>query len=332
MSNARFVRRSRTASFVGALALAACASKPPPPPVIETQEAELGQTSATEPSPVPSDVPVAEGSGPTPVPGGEAPPAAVGETAATGDVTLLEPGSAPRRELRHVFKKGASQRLSMKAKTRVKGASMPLPTITLDAPMESRIVELNPAGEARFQFKAGPFKTGMGGGGGMGAGLGGMLGGAVGASAPEKVSGWGWITARGVVREFHVEEGASDGDAPVEKGDPFPEQAVGVGARWEVRSTFEEKGVLVQQTSTYELVKLEAKAVYTNVSRVQVPVGSTDGSKAGSAKSSGQLVFRLGDVYPTGRLSMTRALEFDLTGLGGGAPLVMASEVTIAKR
>lgn len=299
-----------------------CASKPPPPPVIETQEAELGR-------PAERSQPVAEthGSGPAVThPGEPTTPQPIADSGAGPEVTLLEPGDAPRRTLVHAFKKGGKQKLRMKAKTKVKGVT--LPTIDLDVPMDSTIVEVNASGEARFEFKAGPFKTSAGGGGG----LAGMLGGALGSGAPEKVAGWGWITPAGLVREFHVEEGASEGDAPVEKGDPFPSQAVGVGARWQVRSTFEEKGVSVQQTSTYELVKLEPKAVHTKLTRVQVPTGSADPSGPGSAKSSGTLVYRLGEVYPTGHLAMTRALEMDLTGLGGAPAITMSSDVTISKR
>jgi hypothetical protein len=329
------MKGSRLGVAVGVFLLAAhaslgCASKPPPPPVIETQEAELNQPgepppAAPEPAAEPpstaggADAPVPVGTGPQPV----------GDISGAPEVTLIDAGVKPRRTLSHKFKKGANQRLIMKSKTRVKGASMPLPTITLSAPMESKIVELNAAGEAKFQFKAGPFKTGMGGGG---AGLPGLLGGALGGGAPEKIAGWGWITPQGVVKEFHVEEGASDGDAPVEKGDPFPTEAVGVGARWQVRSVFEEKGVTVQQTSTYVLVKLDKKAVHTKVSRVQSPMGSADPSAAGSAKSSGELVYHFGDVYPTGKLAMSRAMQLDLTGLGGGPPLTLASDVTISKR
>jgi hypothetical protein len=330
------MKRTRVGVMLGLLSLAghaliACASKPPPPPVIETQEAELGQPSETASKALPDDgtqpSPVADGPAPVPV-GGDPAPVPVGDTAGAASVSLLDAGAAPRRTLSHKFKKGSTERLVMKSKTHIKGASMPLPTITVDAPMEAKIVELNAAGEAKFQFKAGPFKTGTGGGGAMA----GMLGGALGGGAPEKIAGWGWITPQGQVKEFHVEEGANDGDAPVEKGDPFPSEAVGVGARWQVTSTFEEKGVTVQQTSTYVLVKLDKKAATTQVSREQVPVGSADPSAAGAAKSSGQLVYHFGDVYPTGKLSMSRAMQLDLTGLGGGSPLTLSSDVTISKR
>lgn len=320
---------TRTAAVLsGFLAFAAaCASKPPPPPVIETQEAELGRPR--EPSGPSADAKAPPGAAVT-QPGQTPTPQPIADLAGGPDVKLLEAGAAPRRVLSHAFKKGDKQKLRMKAKTKLKGANLPLPTVGLDAPMDCRIVEVNATGEARFEFNAGPFKTSTSGGGG---GLGGMLGGAaIGAGAPEKVAGWGWITPRGLVREFHLEEGASQGDAPVERGDPFPKEAVGVGARWEVRSVFEEKGQSVQQTSMYELLKLEPKLVHTKVSRSQVPVGSADASGPGSASSSGELTYRLGEVYPTGHLSMSRALELDLTGLGGGPPIMMSSDVTISKR
>jgi hypothetical protein len=308
------------------LLLAACASKPPPPPVIETQEAELGPRQSKSEAPEKSAPAAATaesasaGAAPTPI------AAAEGGGSSAPQVKLLQAGAEPRRPLRHAFGKG-KQLLSMKAKTKVKGANLPLPIISLSAPMEAQIVEVNKAGEARFKFQAGPFKSGTGGGGGVAGALGGLMGG--GGGAPEKIAGWGWLTNRGVMKEFHVEEGATDGDAPVETGDPFPEEAVGVGASWQVTSVVSEKDGPVQQVSVYELTKLEKKAAHTKLTRTQTPVGQGDG--AATATSSGELVFRFGDVYPTGRLEMTRSMSLALPGLDGSA-LQLASEVVISKR
>ena len=154
----------------------ACASKPPPPPAIETQEADLGPSKAPAepssldkpgPAPASTDVPQAK-------------PGPNSGSASSPEIELLEPGAEPRRELRHTFKKGTTQKLSIKAKTKVKGASVPLPTLSTSAPMDAQVIELGKSGDARFKFSAGPFKSGMGGGGEVGA-LGGMLGG----GAPE---------------------------------------------------------------------------------------------------------------------------------------------------
>ncbi|MCC6901194.1 MAG: hypothetical protein IT377_19630 [Polyangiaceae bacterium] len=309
---------SRARALGGCLVAVACASRPPPPPVIETQEAELGARRAP---------PAAEGSSrPARALPQSAPPASAGKPGDTAPVVkLLDAGAEPRRALRHAFSKH-KQVLSIAAHTRVKGANLPLPAIVITAPMVATIVQVNAAGDARFELTAGPFTSGGGPSGAAGA-LGGLMGG--GGGPPDKVAGWGWVNSRGVMKEFQVTEGAAGGDAPVETGDPFPEEAVGVGARWEVTGTVREKDGPVQQVSVYELVSADKKGIRTKLTRTQTPMGQPDGATA--AQSSGELVFRFGDVFPTGRLEMTRNMTVDLPGLDG-ATLQLSSEVTISRR
>ena len=319
--------RTRTRVWILAGVLAACGGSKPPPPVIETQAADVGEPepkppepdSDTKPKEVPEVVgkPVGEPGGPTPIGGGESTSVAGGP-----EITVLDAGKEPRKELRHKFKKGARQKLFMQSKTKVSGTPMPLPTLGMDAPIEAKITEVNAAGEAKFSFTAGPFKTSGAGGGGGGA-LGAMLG----AAAPSKVAGWGWITAQGVVKEQHVTEGGQE-DTQLETGDPFPADAIGVGARWEVKSTLTEKGKQYVQTSTYDLVKLTGTSVSTKVRRLQEPLG-TSGDPI--AESSGELVYKLGQVYPTGRLSMTRDVDIALPG-AENLGIKMSSDVTIKNR
>jgi hypothetical protein len=305
----------------------ACGSSKPPPPVIETQAAEVGPAQ-----PKPAAQPKTDdGDGPSEVGKVDA----VGETKPVGkssspatdapQITVLDAGTEPRKVLRHSFKKGARQKLSMKSTTRVSGANMPLPSFALDAPLEATILEVNAAGEAKFSYKAGPFKTKTSGGGG---GLGGLLGGLGASGAPEKVAGWGWITPQGVVKEQHVTEGMKDGDAPIETGDPFPEDAIGVGARWEVKIVLTEKGKKYRQTSNYDLLKLDAKSIKTKVSRLQEPLS---GGGDPVAESSGELIYKLGQVYPTGQLSMSRDVDIAIPG-ADQLGLKMSSEVTIKSR
>lgn len=321
--------KGRLAALAACIWLAACGAKQPPPPVIETQEAEVGPKRAKKDVPdeatSPGAAPAKASTDPAPAPLSAGPP----PSGSAPQVTLLEAGAAPRRALRHSFAK-RTQKLAMRAKTKVKGANLPLPAILLSAPMEAQIVEIDKAGDARFKFHAGPFSSGTSGGGGGGAAgaLGGLLGGG-GGGAPEKISGSGWITPRGMIRDFQVEEGASDGDAPVETGDPFPEEAVGVGARWKVTSLVQEKDGPVQQESLYELVKLDKQAAHTKLARTQTPVGNADAGA--TATSTGELVFRFGDVYPTGKLEMTRKMSLALPGLDTSG-IQLSSEVTISKR
>lgn len=207
-----------------------CAAKKPPPPVIETQEAELGGSDSERP--IAKKAPVLEPkttAAPTPV-DDDAAPKPLGGTASVGStpvVKLLEPGKAPRKVAKHTFRTGSTQKLMMRSKTRVSG-NLPVPTLTLDGPINVKITEVNGDGAGRFSLDAGPFKQGQSapkGGGGLSGMLGGLLGGlgggaasAMGGGPPEKIAGWGWVNPQGSVTEFHVTEGAGDDQAPVEVG------------------------------------------------------------------------------------------------------------------
>jgi hypothetical protein len=317
------MRSARLGGFVALLTGLACASKSPPPPVIETQAAEIGGRQAEREQPAETTEPRVGklGQQPAPEPAASAEPGPISDQP---QITLLEAGTEPRRVLRHKFKKGARQQLTMHSTTNVSGSPMPLPPFSLDAPLETTITEVNRAGDAKFSFRAGPFKTRAQGGGGLGA----LLGGLGASQAPERVAGWGWMTPQGVVREQHVTEGMQDGDAPVETGDPFPAEAIGVGARWRVRLVLAEKGKNYRQTSHYELLELGAKSIKTKLSRVQESLAGADQPVA---QSSGELDYTFGQIYPTGRLSMMRDVELPIPGaeqLG----LKMSSEVTIKKK
>ncbi len=325
------------------LSAAGCAAKKPPPPVIETQEAELGGGSSAAEQPVakkdpsPADAPPATSAVPD-----DAAPKPLGGSASVGstpEVKLLEPGKAPRRAAKHEFKTGSSQALMMKSKTRVSG-NLPVPTLTLDGPINVKITEVNGDGAARFTLNAGPFKQGQAApkaGAGLGGMLGGLLGGlgggaasAMGGGPPEKIVGWGWVNPQGSVTEFHVQEGAQDDAAPVEVGDAFPSEPIGVGARWEVRVTLDEKDGPVEQTSTYELLSFKGKTLKAKVKRVQVPAGGSS-DDPGGGQSEGVLTFHLGSLYATGKMHMTKALKVNLPGMDASR-FKMSSEVDIKKR
>ena len=320
-----------------------CAAKKPPPPVIETQEAELGGSDSERP--IAKKAPVLEPkttAAPTPV-DDDAAPKPRGGTASVGStpvVKLLEPGKAPRKVAKHTFRTGSTQKLMMRSKTRVSG-NLPVPTLTLDGPINVKITEVNGDGAGRFSLDAGPFKQGQSapkGGGGLSGMLGGLLGGlgggaasAMGGGPPEKIAGWGWVNPQGSVTEFHVTEGAGDDQAPVEVGDAFPTEPIGVGARWEVRVTIDDKDGPVEQTSTYQLVSFSGTTLKAKVKRVQVPASGSSSDDPGGGESEGLLTFHLGSLYATGKTTMQKALKLNLPGMDN-AQFKMSSEVDIQKR
>lgn len=273
--------------------------------------------------------PASETEKPTPSATRVEPKATQASAAAAPEVKLLDAGSEPRRALRHTFAKG-KLKLELEAATKVSGpGGMALPSMTLRGPIEAEVVDVKKAGDARFKFSAGPLVSGSKAPGGEGAGLGELLGLSGASSAPKQIKGQALVSPRGVVSEFHLDEGGGVGDSPVESGDPFPEEAVGVGARWEVTSVVRERDGLMHQTSSYELVRLDKKQVTTKLSRTQTPLNADE--TTASAASTGELTFRFGDVFPTGHLSMTRDMSSEVPGLGA-VSIHMVSEVTMTRR
>ena len=50
---------------------------------------------------------------------------------------------------------------------------------------------------------------------------------------------------------------------------PLPEEAVGPGAKWEVRMPIKTQGMTIDQTATYEVVSLEGERLATKSAVVQ---------------------------------------------------------------
>ncbi|MEZ4221113.1 MAG: hypothetical protein R3B13_09290 [Polyangiaceae bacterium] len=327
--------RQRALLLFALLALS-CAAKKPPPPMIETQAAEVGdgdserkesETSPNKPATA-SVAPPASGAsneGPKPLETVDGP--SPGGIRGAPKVTLLKPGAEPRRVAKHAFRKGTKQSLKLNSVSKVSGISLPLPDIRMQAPMDIRIVEVSPEGDAKFSYAAGPFAVSQGGGGG--GVLGGLLGGLGGAGKmPERVVANGWVTPQGVVREFNVEQGAQDGNAPVEVGDAFPTEPVGVGAEWQVEAVLDEKDGPVNQVSRYELLSFAGKSLKVKVSRTQEPAR---GGKGAPSSSEGTLTFTLGEFYPVGRSTMDSAMTVPIPGMDE-ASLRVRSDVNVTKR
>ena len=52
---------------------------------------------------------------------------------------------------------------------------------------------------------------------------------------------------------------------------PLPEEAVGPGARWEVKMPIKSQGMTIDQTATYELVSLEGERLTTKAPSPNTP-------------------------------------------------------------
>ena len=88
------------------------------------------------------------------------------------------------------------------------------------------------------------------------------------------MSGTGTISSRGFSKgiEFKAPPGADPQtrqimdqmkDSFASLAAPLPEEAVGPGAKWEVRMPIKSQGMTIDQTATYELVSIEGESLTT---------------------------------------------------------------------
>lgn len=209
---------------------------------------------------------------------------APGETTAKGaasEVKLLEPGAEPRKALRLHPVAGEKQRVEITLKMSTlsqtgtnKLPAMQLPTVTLT--VETAVRKVGENGEISFEMtlQDAVVSDDPAGIAQVGEALKKVFAGAKGAS------GSGLITSRGFSRgvELRVPSGGDFQSGQlleelkqffVQLMPPLPEEAVGIGAKWQVKMPIQSKGVTLNQSATYELVSLEGDQLGTKYTLLQ---------------------------------------------------------------
>jgi hypothetical protein len=184
-------------------------------------------------------------------------------------IKLLEAGAEPRQALRLQPKQGDKQTETLAMKITMDmgmGAPVTLPKMTL--PMEITIKSVDKDGNITYDMTYGQATVEDEPGGTPGladtfkTALSGISG----------LTGTGGISARGVFKKMEMKypadatpqlrqtvdqmkEGMSSASIP------FPEEAIGVGAKWEVKQVLKSQGMTINQTATYELVSIEGGQV-----------------------------------------------------------------------
>jgi hypothetical protein len=187
---------------------------------------------------------------------------------AVGLVKLLDAGDPPRRKLRYAWHVDQKEQLSMDMRTAAstrgdapdagtKGDDVPLPTVHVVIAIDPQSVTAD--GDMRYAWTVTSTKVDAEEGTpaqvteGMSAQV----------AAIAHLSGSAVVTARGLTREI-----ATDPGTPGQMVDqvqqtlrdvaaPFPEEEVGVGARWRKSSRLDDRDARVAQSETFRLVKLE---------------------------------------------------------------------------
>jgi hypothetical protein len=222
-------------------------------------------------TPPPSDSPgIAASSETTPSPPGSPPSSASpsGSTGVGGSSTrLLEAGQAPRRRLRYRWRLDQKEQLAMdlrtSAATEIAGSKqpeIPLPPVHIVLDIDPR--SITPEGDLRYAWRVSaatvisqpqtpsPIADGM----------------RAEVSAVDHLAGTAMVTSRGLCTAVSVEIAPSlDAGATGQMVEqvrqtlrdiaaPFPEEDIGIGARWQKISELDAKGSRLTQTDTFTLV------------------------------------------------------------------------------
>lgn len=247
-------------------------------------------------------------------------------------IKLLERGKGKRQKLRYKATRGASERLQMDMDMSMQMSmggqaltDIRIPTMRIR--MDLDVTDVTREGNLRYQFRyAGmelldtpgvlpEMRTAME------QALAGM----------KSLQGHALVNDRGLTLEAGFEGGAladpqlrqflgSLEQSIQQLSAPLPVEAVGVGAKWEVRSRIEMNGMTMQQTARYELVELQrdrfkCKVTITQTAaaqKIQSPDMPPDAQVelvSMKGTGTGELDIDLGRLTPTSHANMVSDLE-----------------------
>jgi Family of unknown function (DUF6263) len=199
--------------------------------------------------------------------------------AAAGPVKLLNAGAEPRTMLRLHPKAGDQQKLGLSLKMAMEmqvggmqGQAIKVPAFKM--PMDIAIKSVSPEGDITYEMVMGEPGMAEEGGGPAADAIKNSL------ASLKGLTGTGTISSRGILKSSEVK--AVPGADPNLKqamdqmkesfsqmATPFPEEAVGPGAKWEVTKPMKSQGMNLNQTTTYELVSIDGDHVTAKDSFVQ---------------------------------------------------------------
>lgn len=154
-------------------------------------------------------------------------------------------------------------------------------------------------------------------------------------SALEKLTGKDRVDSRGFVRQVELDSSKIDNPALKQAlasmqqtfdqmGAPFPEEAVGVGAKWQVKSRIDQMGIKLSQIADYELaeisgdkgkikVKIQQTAPGGTMNLPGLPQGATAKLVSMRGSGKGELGFDLGRTIPDGHIDTKSEVKVSVT-------------------
>jgi hypothetical protein len=292
--------------------------------------------------------------GPAPAPREAAPEAKASAPAAASPAKLLDAGAEPRRVLRRHPGPGAKQSVSltMKLATDVQAGPAPSQSIklpTIQITLDTTVKSVSPDGEILYDLTVG--KADVAAGTDSNPQLTELLKPAF--SALKGLSGSGSTSDRGFSKGPQIRTPA--GSAP-QLGQfidllkeslpgllvPLPEEAVGPGAKWEVKTPIKNQGMAIDQTTTYQLVSVEGDRLTlkdtveqrASKQKVQIPAmpGLAFDLTRLTGKGSEDLTLDLGALLPregASSLVWEAAMEMNVAGQKSALTMKTAQDVRI---
>jgi hypothetical protein len=267
---------------------------------------------------------------------GDAGPPKAAHAGAGPQLELLDAGSEPRTALRYKFTPGKTEHVKVINGTtlvlEVGGQKVPstkMPDIELTTAL--KVLSVTPDGGAKRELSV--ERVELAETGALDDSIRDQLMTAL--EAIKGVKGRDAIDSRGRLKSVKIDAGPQAGpqisqlldqmqQSFAQMGAPFPEEAIGVGARWTVTTVIEQQGMKVQQVATYELTEQSGNKGRAKLRLTQLaprgpikPPGLPAGVKAEllsmSSRGNGDLTFDLTRSVPEGEIKTRAKLQVRTT-------------------
>jgi hypothetical protein len=272
-----------------------------------------------------------------------APPAAKAETR----VRRLDAGAEPRRELRFQLEVGSesTQAMEMRVVTTTEMGGMKMPAVKPPATKMSftlRVLKLTPEGHYECSLKLG--KPEILEEAGTGAAVAAAMKKAL--ANIEKVTGSFVMTRSGRMQKVElnippdlqgqVRQSMNSMIQSLQQlSNPFPEEPVGNGARWEVTMPIDTAAFSMSQVSTFTAKRILEDRVEVDVSLVQtapkqpfrIPGGMNLALESLASEGKGSTIIELKRMVTTSSVKAKTAMEFDVKQANGENPTRVKSSV-----
>jgi hypothetical protein len=270
-------------------------------------------------------------------------------------VVVQDFGEAPREQIRYQFTAGSTETATMSMRMQMSMGGQQMPGIAIPAinvPMTLRTTEVRGDGTARYEFETSA--ASIDGGSGANPALEQALASSLGQI--DELSGWYRIDARGNILEssFALPTGAPAG-MPVQAGQmlnemqaqmqqisaPFPVEAVGIGARWQVSSTAVMMGTPIALNMEYTLlardgdrVELGLKALETVTAPAAgapgIPPAAQAAPAAMEATATGKMIIDVNRMVPQQEMTTTTSMSSAMPTSGQGQSMAMSMQMTMS--